>query len=301
MFISTGKLEIIIIFASVEFNIYLMKKYGCFVAVLLLLGSTSCVTKKKYLLAENGRLEALQREETLKKQLVDCRDENDQLSARLTQLMRDTADMRRNIRSYREMLNTNLGEQDKLNELLTKKMQELDERERTINQLQDLINAQNEKVQNILKSVKDALMGFSSDELSVREENGKIYVAMSDKLLFQSGSATVDKRGKEALAKLAEVLNKQKDVDVNIEGHTDTKPIHTARFADNWDLSVIRATSVVRILTKEYGVSPMQIVPSGRGEYLPVADNETTEGRSKNRRTEIIIAPKLDELLKILN
>ena len=271
------------------------------VAVLLLLGSTSCVTKKKYLLAENGRLEALQREETLKKQLVDCRDENDQLSARLTQLMRDTADMRRNIRSYREMLNTNLGEQDKLNELLTKKMQELDDRERTINQLQDLINAQNEKVQNILKSVKDALMGFSSDELSVREENGKIYVAMSDKLLFQSGSATVDKRGKEALAKLAEVLNKQKDVDVNIEGHTDTKPIHTARFADNWDLSVIRATSVVRILTKEYGVSPMQIVPSGRGEYLPVADNETTEGRSKNRRTEIIIAPKLDELLKILN
>ena len=299
MFISTGKLEIIIIFASVEFNIYPMKKYGCFVAVLLLLGSTSCVTKKKYLLAENGRLEALQREETLKKQLVDCRDENDQLSARLTQLMRDTADMRRNIRSYREMLNTNLGEQDKLNELLTKKMQELDERERTINQLQDLINAQNEKVQNILKSVKDALMGFSSDELSVREENGKIYVAI--KLLFQSGSATVDKRGKEALAKLAEVLNKQKDVDVNIEGHTDTKPIHTARFADNWDLSVIRATSVVRILTKEYGVSPMQIVPSGRGEYLPVADNETTEGRSKNRRTEIIIAPKLDELLKILN
>lgn len=122
-----------------------MKKFGCFVAVLLLLSSTSCVTKKKYLIAENGRLEALQREETLKKQLVDCRDENDQLSARLSQLMRDTADMRRNIRSYREMLNTNLGEQDKLNELLTKKMQELDERERTINQLQDLINAQNEK------------------------------------------------------------------------------------------------------------------------------------------------------------
>lgn len=278
-----------------------MKKFGCFVAVLLLLSSTSCVAKKKYLIAENGRLEALQREETLKKQLVDCRDENDQLSARLSQLMRDTADMRRNIRSYREMLNTNLGEQDKLNELLTKKMQELDERERTINQLQDLINAQNEKVQSILQSVKDALMGFSSDELSVREENGKIYVAMSDKLLFQSGSATVDKRGKEALAKLAEVLNKQKDVDVNIEGHTDTKPIHTARFEDNWDLSVIRATSVVRILTKDYGVSPMQIVPSGRGEFMPVADNETADGRSKNRRTEIIIAPKLDELLKILN
>ena len=215
--------------------------------------------------------------------------------ARLSALERDTADMRRDIRNYQEMLSLNMGEQDKLNELLTKKMQELDERERTINQLQDMINAQNEKVQSILQSVKDALMGFSSDELSVREENGKIYVALS------SGSATVDARGKEALAKLAEVLNAQRDVDVNIEGHTDTNPIHTARFADNWDLSVIRATSVVRILTKEYNVNPLQIVPSGRGEFLPVADNETAEGRSKNRRTEIIIAPKIDELLKILN
>ena len=91
------------------------------------------------------------------------------------------------------------------------------------------------------------------------------------------------------------------DIEGNIEGHTDTKPIHTARFADNWDLSVIRATSVVRILTKDYGVNPLQIVPSGRGEYMPVADNESAEGRSKNRRTEIIIAPKLDELLEILN
>lgn len=277
------------------------RKLGYWLAMALLVGTTSCVSKKKYLEAENGRLDALQREASLRSQLVDCRDEGDRLSGLVAQLKRDTANMRRNIRNYQEMLSTNMGEQDKLNELLTRKMQELDERERTINQLQEMMDAQNEKVQQILKSVKDALMGFSSDELSVREENGKIYVAMSDKLLFRSGSATVDERGKEALAKLAEVLNKQTDVDVNIEGHTDTKPIHTARFADNWDLSVIRATSVVRILTKEYNVSPLQIVPSGRGEYVPVADNESAEGRSKNRRTEIIIAPKLDELLKILN
>lgn len=277
------------------------RKLGYWLAMALLVGTTSCVSKKKYLEAENGRLDALQREASLRSQLVDCRDEGDRLSGLIAQLKRDTANMRRNIRNYQEMLSTNMGEQDKLNELLTRKMQELDERERTINQLQEMMDAQNEKVQQILKSVKDALMGFSSDELSVREENGKIYVAMSDKLLFRSGSATVDERGKEALAKLAEVLNKQTDVDVNIEGHTDTKPIHTARFADNWDLSVIRATSVVRILTKEYNVSPLQIVPSGRGEYVPVADNESAEGRSKNRRTEIIIAPKLDELLKILN
>lgn len=278
-----------------------MKKFVYAALALLMMGTSSCVTKKKYLLAENGRLDALAREAELKKQLIDSRDENDTLNGLLAQLKRDTADMRRNIRSYKEMLSTNMGEQDKLNELLTKKMQELDEREKTINQLQDMMNSLNDKVQNILKGVKEALMGFSSDELSVREENGKIYVALSDKLLFQSGSATVDKRGKEALAKLAEVLNQQKDVDVNIEGHTDSKPIHTARFADNWDLSVIRATSVVRILTTEYGVSPLQIEPSGRGEFMPVADNGSADGRSKNRRTEIIIAPRLDELLKIIN
>lgn len=278
-----------------------MKRLVYAALAFLMLGTSSCVTKKKYLLAENGRLDALACEAELKKQLIDSRDENDLLNENLTRLRKDTAEMRRNIRSYKEMLSANMGEQDKLNELLTKKMQELDERERTINQLQDMMTSLNDKVQNILKGVKEALMGFSSDELSVREENGKIYVALSDKLLFQSGSATVDKRGKEALAKLASVLNQQKDVDVNIQGHTDTKPIHTARFADNWDLSVIRATSVVRILTTEYGVSPLQIEPSGKGEFVPVADNESAEGRSKNRRTEIIIAPKLDELLKIIN
>ena len=208
--------------------------------------------------------------------------------------------MGKNIRNYQSMLNTNMTEQEKLNSLLSQKMNELDERERTINELQDMINAQTERVQNLLNSVKDALLGFSSDELTVREKDGKVYVAMSDKLLFESGSARVDKRGKEALAKLAEVLNKQSDIDVYIEGHTDSKPINTAQFKDNWDLSVIRATSVVRILTKDYGVKPLQIQPCGRGEFMPVADNETADGRAKNRRTEIIMAPKLDKLFQML-
>lgn len=276
-----------------------MKKVLCITVSALLL-CTSCVTKKKYLLAENGRLEAVGRGEALKEELVNCKDENDKLTSRLTNLIRDTTRMGENIRNYQTMLNTNLTEQEKLNALLSEKMKELDEREGTINELQDMINAQNEKVQKLLSSVKDALLGFGSDELTVREKDGKVYVAISDKLLFESGSARVDKRGKEALAKLAEVLNKQTDIDVYIEGHTDSKPINTAQFKDNWDLSVIRATSVVRILTQDYGVNPLQIQPCGRGEYMPVADNETAEGRSKNRRTEIIMAPKLDKLYQML-
>lgn len=271
-----------------------------FIAVSALLLCTSCVTKKKYLEAANGRLEAIGRANALQEQLVDCRDTGDKLNERLAALQRDTARLGSNIRNYQTMLSSNMTQQEKLNSLLSQKMEELNERERTINELQDMINAQNEKVRNLLNSVKDALLGFSSDELTVTEKDGKVYVAMSDKLLFESGSARVDKRGKEALAKLAEVLNKQSDIDVYIEGHTDSKPINTAQFKDNWDLSVIRATSVVRILTKDYGVNPLQIQPSGRGEYMPVADNESAEGRSKNRRTEIIMAPKLDKLYQML-
>ena len=254
-----------------------------FISVSALLLCSSCVSKKKYLLAENGRLEAIGRGDALKEELIKCKDDNDALNNRIAALIRDTTTMGRDIRNYQTMLNTHMGEQDKLNALLQQKM-----------------SAQNAKVQNLLSSVKDALLGFNSDELTVTEKNGKVYVAMSDKLLFQSGSAKVDKRGKEALAKLAEVLNKQNDIDVYIEGHTDSKPINTAQFKDNWDLSVIRATSVVRILTKDYGVNPLQIQPCGRGEFMPVADNETADGRSKNRRTEIIMAPKLDKLMQML-
>lgn len=273
-----------------------MKKITLFTFLTILL-CTSCVTKKKFMLAE---LAATASKDSLQGLLTDCRNTGNQMSVQIKNLMRDTTKMGNSIRQYQSMLNVNMTEQEKLNALLNQKKNELNERERTINELQQMINAQNEKVRKLLSSVKDALLGFSSDELTVREKDGKVYVAMSDKLLFQSGSARLDKRGEEALGKLAEVLNKQPDIDVFIEGHTDNKPINTVQFKDNWDLSVIRATSVVRILIKNYNVNPLQIQPSGRGEYMPVDDNETAEGRSKNRRTEIIMAPKLDKLFQML-
>lgn len=273
-----------------------MKKIALFTLLTLLL-CTSCVTKKKFMMTEAARMASI---DSLQSLLNDCRNTGDQMSAQIKKLLRDTTQMGNSIRQYQSMLSTNMTEQEKLNALLSQKKNELSERERTINELQDMINTQNEKVKQLLNSVKDALLGFSTEELTVREKDGKVYVAMSDKLLFQSGSARLDKRGEEALGKLAEVLNKQTDIDVFIEGHTDNKPINTVQFKDNWDLSVIRATSVVRILIKNYGVNPLQIQPSGRGEYMPVDDNETAEGRSKNRRTEIIMAPKLDKLFQML-
>ena len=269
-------------------------------ALCLLIAVTSCVSKKKYLVAENGRLAALSRERVLNRNLGQQKDEIAKLKQQITDLMSDTTRLGQAIRDYRKSLYSNLSEQEKLNMLLKEKMEKLAEREATINKLQAEVDAQNARLQSLLNSVKDALLGFSSDELTVTEKNGKIYVAMSDKLLFESGSAQVNKQGKEALGKLAEVLKKQHDIDVFIEGHTDNKPIKTVQFKDNWDLSVVRATSVVRILTKDYGVNPLQILPCGRGEFMPVDNNESVEGRAHNRRTEIIMAPKLDKLMDIL-
>jgi chemotaxis protein MotB len=150
------------------------------------------------------------------------------------------------------------------------------------------------------KTIADALVNFKPDELSVYIKDGNVYVSLQEKLLFKSGSAVVDPKGKEALGTLASVLNVTPDVNVMIEGHTDTVPIKNAMFADNWALSVARATSIVRILTKDYMLDAHRITASGRGEFHPVQTNETPEGRTSNRRTEIILSPNLNELYQLL-
>jgi chemotaxis protein MotB len=123
---------------------------------------------------------------------------------------------------------------------------------------------------------------------------------MSDKLLFKSGSAAVEAKGKDALKVLSEVLNKNADIDILVEGHTDNVPINTQVYKDNWDLSVSRATSIVRILTEDYKIKPTRLTASGKGEYFPKSDNSTSEGRARNRRTEIILSPKLEEIMQLL-
>ncbi|MFN8393584.1 MAG: OmpA family protein [Bacteroidia bacterium] len=178
---------------------------------------------------------------------------------------------------------------------------QLEAREKALKELQDRIDARDKAMEDLRNKLKNALTGYQDSDLSVEVRNGKVYIAISDKMLFKSGSAAVEKLGKEALAKVADVLAKYPDLDLIIEGHTDNVPIKTERFTDNWDLSVIRATSVVRILTVDHGLPAARVTPSGKGEFFPKASNDTPEGRSKNRRTEIIIAPKLDEIEQMLN
>jgi chemotaxis protein MotB len=170
-----------------------------------------------------------------------------------------------------------------------------------LEQLQAMIDQQQQAAEALRKKIAEALTGFNSNELTVTMKNGKVYISMQEGLLFPSGSAVVNPKGKEALSKVASVLNTSHDINIDIEGHTDSLPIHTKMYEDNWALSTARATSIAHVLIDEYKVVPAKLVASGRSEYDPVATNSTSEGRAKNRRTEIILEPKLDELMRLLN
>ncbi len=199
-------------------------------------------------------------------------------------------------------LQTASGSQlNKMSTDLGNKQATINQKDARLRQLEAILNRQDSVLAALNSSVKNALLGFNPDELSVEMKNGKVYVSLSDKLLFKSGDANVEVKGKEALKKLAEVLNKNSDVSISIEGHTDNVPIKTAVYKDNWDLSAARATNVVRLLSDEYGMDAHRLTASGRGEYFPVADNSTAEGKAKNRRTEIVLSPKLDVLMKLIS
>lgn len=176
-------------------------------------------------------------------------------------------------------------------------------REAKITELEKLLSEQKTKADALRDAIKKALTDFSAGELSVYTKDGKVYVSMSDKLLFKSGSTIVESKGVDALGKLSDVIKKNPDIQVNIEGHTDNVPYGNGSgvIKDNWDLSLMRASSVLHILTEKYKVSSMQVIASGRGEFFPKESNSTAEGRAANRRTEIILAPKVDKLLNLVN
>ena len=191
--------------------------------------------------------------------------------------------------------------QEDLKDLTTASKMTIADQARRLKALQNIIQSQRDVLDKLKTSIADALMNYKTDELYVYIQDGKVYVSLSEKLLFKSGSDVIDPKGKEALHLLANALNKTKDINVMIEGHTDNVPIKTKEYQDNWDLSTARATSIVRVLTKEDGFDAKRITASGRGSLHPIKSNDTEVGRSGNRRTEVILSPDLNELFTLLN
>ena len=253
-----------------------------FMAAVYCLSLTSCVSKGKFLIAEgrNQRLEA------------DSANTHGQLATCLLN--------KKQLEDENAQLRTGKDEAEKdLENLASKSNMTIAQQAKRLKDLQDLIQREKDAMNKLRKSIADALVNFKPDELSVYIKDGNVYVALQEKLLFKSGSAVVGSKGKDALSTLASVLNVTPDITVTIEGHTDTVPIKNSKFEDNWELSVARANSIVRILTKDYNVDPHNIIAAGRGEFHPVSSNETDEGRSQNRRTEIILSPNLSDLYKL--
>lgn len=192
-------------------------------------------------------------------------------------------------------------EKGSLSSTLQERDKALQEKEQKLAELQQILHSKDSSVKALKASVSNALLGFKDAGLEINIKNGKVYVSLSEQLLFASGKTDVDKKGREALLQLATVLDKQKDINILVEGHTDDVPIKTEKIQDNWELSAMRANSIVRILTKDGSIDPKRIMAAGRSQYLPIDPSKTAEARKKNRRTEIILTPKLDELLQIID
>jgi len=180
--------------------------------------------------------------------------------------------------------------------------QQLAEKDYAYQQMRDELNRKDSAMNALRNSVSEALVGFENDGLTISRKNGRVYVSMENKLLFPSGSFTINPKGADAIRKLAKVLEKHPDIRILVEGHTDNVPYSgKGNLSDNWDLSAKRATSIVRIFTANSSVDPERITAAGRGEFSPIAPNNTPEGRSKNRRTEIILVPDLSKLYRIVS
>jgi len=288
--------------------------------------------ENEYLTVENREMSAKigkveEQQEQLVKDSIRINKRVKELETKVVELERQYADLesthdallRGNARETRRLLNELQTTQEDLTrkeQLLKQLESNVNNQKQDVNRLQAELEARNarlmemeemlyekDRVLDDLKSkVADALMGFEGQGLSVYRKDGKVYVSLEEKLLFQSGSTVVDPNGVRALQQLAVVLGKNPDIDIMIEGHTDDVPFRKgSSIKDNWDLSVMRATSIVRILLDGSSIAPTRITVAGRGEFLPVDTAKTPEARRKNRRTEIILSPDFSEVFRILN
>ena len=270
------------------------------ITILFITALSSCVvlSPKKYnsLLAQRDSLslgwEAAQTKiVSLEEEMANLKSDTASLRGQIAALDGKVNDLDKNFNSLR----TNSTSE------ISKLMSDLQKREARLKEVEDILRKRDEATNALKNKLQKALLGFQQSGLSVDIRNGKVYVSLTDKLLFSSGSIVIDDKGKLALQELAKVLKTQPEINISVEGHTDNqRVVNLGQIKDNWDLSVLRATSVVRFLTEVEKIENSRITATGKGEYQPIEPGSSPDIRSRNRRIEIVLSPKLDELYNLI-
>lgn len=255
--------------------------------------ATSCGTKKKIaeLEGKNKEIQDLLNTATVK--LNTCLNDKETLASQIEFLKRNNTDLINNMGNM-----TTLSTKGAEN--IEKALESMKEKDLKITRMQDALTKKDSVTLALVSSLKSSV-GISDPDIQINVEKGVVFISISDKLLFKSGSYVVTDRAKEILGKVAKVVKDKPTFECMVEGHTDNVPfISNGVLLDNWDLSVKRATSIVRVLTKEHNVDPKQLIAAGRGEFIPLVENNTAENRATNRRTRIVVMPKIDEFYNMI-
>jgi chemotaxis protein MotB len=260
--------------------------------LVLSLSLTSCVSKKKFteLEAKQKTTQDLLNTATIK--LNTCMTEKEALANQVDFLKRNNSDLINNMGNLTTL--TTKGAEN-----LEKSLESLKEKDLKISRLQDALTKKDSVTLALVTSLKKDV-GMDDPDININVEKGVIMISIADNLLFKSGSYDVSDKAKGVLAKVAKVINSKPDFECMVESHTDNVPYKGSVLLDNWDLSVKRATSIVRVLQSDLGVSPKQLIPAGRSSYIPLVDNDSPANRAKNRRTKIIIMPKIDQFYDMI-
>ena len=261
---------------------------------------SSCVSQKKFTELEELQQNTKNLLDSTTVQLNSCNEEKESALAQLATLTEQNKFFKAN---NQDLIN-NIGNLTTLSqkgaENLEMSLESMKEKDIRIQRMQDAVTKKDSVTLALVTSLKGVLGNMSDEDIEINVEKGVVYVSISDKLLFRSGSFTVTKRAKEVLGKVAKVVNDKPELEFMVEGHTDNVPIKSDGILDNWDLSVKRATAVVRILENDFGVAPARMTAAGRSFYIPIADNDTAANRAKNRRTRIVFLPKLDQFYDLI-
>ncbi len=295
-----------------------MQYQALIVALVCALALPSCVGKKKFTGVQNEKEQTQLALDESQQRLEECQSgrsaDNERLNTTLRNKESELARTEAQRASYEQQIgnltstNAKLLDQMSANQLTTQaeaksiaaSLTKINSQSEYIERLNKVIRVKDSTSVALVYNLKKSLENINDEDIDVQVKGTKVFVSISDKLLFKSGQASVGGQASEILSKVAKVIKDNEDLDITVEGHTDNVPISSSKYADNWELSTARATAVVKALSTKYGVEPSRLAAAGRGEFMPKVENDTPEGRATNRRTEIILTPKLDQFFKLL-